>query len=100
VALAFPSVDAGLGYLGMPTDAAWPAAMSNGLYARHFTNTASGKSWLVLLNPKGNGTRTVPLGASYKKLTATSSQATAVNDGTVVTSVTLVDRDGLILMAQ
>jgi hypothetical protein len=97
-ALAFPNVDAGIGYLGQPTDAPWPAPLASGVYERHFANAATGKKWLVLLNPKGNGVRTVPLGASAKKLTGT--QDPAVNDGATVTGVTLQDRDGLILLME
>jgi hypothetical protein len=97
-ALAFPDVDAGIGYLGQPTDAPWPAPLASGVYERHFANAATGKKWLVLLNPKGNGIQTVQLGAKAKKLTGT--QDPSVNDGSTVTSVTLQDRDGLILQLQ
>jgi hypothetical protein len=95
VALAFPNVDAGLGYLGQPSDPAWPAPLPTGVYERHFTNAATGKTWLVLLNPKGNGVQTVQLGVAAKKLTGT--QDPTVNDGSTVTSVTLHDRDGIIV---
>jgi hypothetical protein len=97
VAKSFPDVDAGLGYLGQPTDPAWPPPLANGVYVRHFTNAAAGSSWVVLLNPKGNGTQTVQLGSTMHKLTGT--QDSSVNDGSAVTSVTLQDRDGLILKA-
>jgi hypothetical protein len=50
----------------------------------------------VLVNPKGNGTRTVDLGGEFVRLTGT--QVPAVNNGRVVTSVTLADRDGLFLL--
>ncbi|MHB1846407.1 MAG: LamG-like jellyroll fold domain-containing protein, partial [Deltaproteobacteria bacterium] len=95
VALQFPSVDAGLGYLGQPTDAPWPAPLSTGVYERHFRNAATGVSWVVLLDPKGNGAQTVQLGQSMQKITGT--QDPTVNDGSTVTQVTLQDRDGLIL---
>jgi hypothetical protein len=94
-ALTFPNVDAGLGYLGQPTDPAWPAPMANGVYARHFSNAAAGAEWLVLLNPKGNGAQKVTLSAPMTKLKG--AQDPTVNDGSSVTSVTLQDRDGLIL---
>jgi hypothetical protein len=42
--------------------------------------------------------QTVQLGAKAKKLTGT--QDPSVNDGSTVTSVTLQDRDGLILQPQ
>jgi uncharacterized membrane protein len=49
----------------------------------------------VLVNPKGNGTQTVTLETSYKHLSGT--QAPSVNNGQTVTTVTLNDRDGVIL---
>ncbi|HEY1960573.1 MAG TPA: hypothetical protein VGH28_33410 [Polyangiaceae bacterium] len=95
IALAFPNVDAGLGYLGQPTDLPWPVPLASGVYERHFKNEKSGKNWVVLLNPKGNGQRTVTLDYAMKKITG--KQAPTVNDGSTVTSVTLADADGLIL---
>ena len=50
---------------------------------------------IVLVNPKGNGTKTVTLETSYKHLSGT--QASSINNGQTVTSVTLNDRDGVIL---
>jgi hypothetical protein len=61
----------------------------NGVYRRDFANG------IVLVNPKGNGTRTVTLETSYKHLSG--SQDPTVNNGQTVTSVTLQDRDGVIL---
>ncbi len=65
------------------------AAYQNGVYRRDFANG------IVLVNPKGNGTQTVTLETSYKRLTGT--QAPTINNGQTVTTVTLNDRDGLIL---
>jgi Hypothetical glycosyl hydrolase family 15 len=65
------------------------AAYQNGVYRRDFANG------IVLVNPKGNGTRTVTLETSYKHLSGT--QAPSINNGQTVTSVTLNDRDGVIL---
>jgi hypothetical protein len=48
------------------------------------------------VNPKGNGSRTVTLETSYKHLSGT--QDPAVNNGQTVTTVTLNDRDGVILL--
>ena len=48
------------------------------------------------MNPKGNGTQTVTLETSYKHLTGT--QAPTINNGQTVTTVTLNDRDGVILL--
>jgi hypothetical protein len=50
---------------------------------------------IVLVNPKGNGAQTVSLGGTFTKLKGT--QDPSVNDGSTVTSVTLTDRDGIIL---
>ncbi|HKS54415.1 MAG TPA: putative glycoside hydrolase [Steroidobacteraceae bacterium] len=44
---------------------------------------------IAIVNPDGNGTKTVTVGAGFKKI-----------DGTVVTSVTLPQRDGIILLRQ
>ena len=64
-------------------------AYQNGVYRRDFANG------IVLVNPKGNGTKTVTLETSYKHLSGT--QASSINNGQTVTSVTLNDRDGVIL---
>jgi uncharacterized membrane protein len=61
----------------------------NGVYRRDFENG------IALVNPKGNGTQTVTLETSYKHLSGT--QAPTVNNGQTVTTVTLNDRDGVIL---
>jgi len=66
------------------------AAWQNGVYRRDFQNG------IVLVNPKGNGAQTVTLETSYKHLSG--SQAPSVNNGQTVTTVTLNDRDGVILL--
>jgi hypothetical protein len=79
--------------LGPATSAAYSAgtttAYQNGVYRRDFQNG------IALVNPKGNGTQTVTLETSYKHLSGT--QAPTINNGQTVTSVTLNDRDGVIL---
>jgi len=50
---------------------------------------------IVLVNPAGNGAKTVDLGGTFHKLTGT--QAPDINNGATVTSVTLADRDGIVL---
>jgi hypothetical protein len=45
-----------------------------------------------LCNPKGDGARTVDLGGERRKLAGT--QDPAVNDGALVTSATLAEREG------
>jgi hypothetical protein len=98
----YDNAGAGVGYLrqpvadsaGNPQTAAW----SNGVWMREFQNG------VVLWNPKGNGSRTVnvaalvsPTGhAGLKHIAGT--QDTIVNNGKAVTSVTLQDRDGVILL--
>lgn len=62
----------------------------NGVWRRDFANG------IALVNPKGNGTQTVTLETTYKHLSGT--QAPSVNNGQSVTSVTLNDRDGVILL--
>jgi hypothetical protein len=65
------------------------AAYQHGVYRRDFANG------IVLVNPKGNGVQTVTLETSYKHLSGT--QDRTLNNGETVTSVTLQDRDGVIL---
>lgn len=77
-------------WLGTAVDGPQTTAWSLGVYRREFANG------LVLVNPKGNGSRTVTIGAGWKKFSG--SQAPSVNNGATVTSVTLADRDGLFLV--
>jgi hypothetical protein len=76
--------------LGSATSSPPTVAWQAGVYRRNFQNG------IVLVNPKGNGPRTVTLETSYRKLTGT--QAPSVNNGQTVRSVTLKDRDGIILL--
>jgi hypothetical protein len=83
----FDEFDAPLGQAtGGPPTTAW----QNGVYRRDFENGIS------LVNPKGNGPQTVTLETGFKKLTG--KQAPAVNNGQTVHTVTLNDRDGVILL--
>lgn len=79
-----------VGYLGYPTQAPPTTAWQSGVWRRDFDGG------IALVNPKGNGQRTVTLGGTFKHLTGT--QNPTLNDGSTVTSVTLKDRDGLILL--
>ncbi len=72
--------------LSGPTTSAW----QSGVYRRDFQNG------IILVNPKGNGARTVTLEADFVKLKGT--QVPTVNSGATVRTVTLQDRDGIILM--
>jgi hypothetical protein len=76
--------------LGQATEPPPTSAWRNGVWRRDFTHG------IALVNPKGNGPRTVELGGSFVKIEGT--QDPAVNDGKTVSSVTLRDRDGLILL--
>jgi hypothetical protein len=78
--------------LGMPLSPPPTAAWQNGVWRRDFTNG------IALVNPKGNGPQTVQLGGTFVKIKGT--QDPAVNNGQTVTSVTLQDRDGIILLRQ
>jgi hypothetical protein len=85
----------GLGryYLGRESDLRQKTAWSNGVWRRRFEN-----GW-VLWNPERNGVRTVNLGQTMRRLQGRAGYSdTAVNNGATVTSVTLQDRDGLVLL--
>ena len=96
----------GIGYLGHPiagehgavqTEPRWPDKGTHGVWAREFENG------IVLLNPKGNGSRTITVGSSGADLSDTEWKridgVSSVNDGSNVTSdITLDPRDGLILL--
>ncbi|MDE2052405.1 MAG: hypothetical protein KGJ72_15465 [Gammaproteobacteria bacterium] len=78
--------------LGQATSAPPTAAWQKGVWRRDFSNG------IALVNPKGNGPQTVQLGGTFVKVKG--SQAPSVNNGQTVTSVTLQDRDGIILLRQ
>src|SRR5581483_830133 len=71
-----------------PPTSAW----QKGVWRRDFTNG------IALVNPKGNGPQTVQLGGTFVKLKG--AQDGSVNSGQTVTSVSLQDRDGIILLRQ
>ncbi len=50
----------------------------------------------MLVNPKGNGTQTLTLETSYVKFKGTQDPTT--NNGQTLTTITLKDRDGIILL--
>ena len=98
----YDNAGAGVGYLGQPVASAagnpQTGAWSNGVWMRQFSKG------VVLWNPKGNGVKTVnvanlvsPSGhTGLKHIRGT--QDPAVNNGAAATSVTLHDRDGVILL--
>jgi len=82
--------------LGEPLQGPQRTAWSNGVYERLFQNG------LILLNPRGNGSQTVSvttLGSGlFKHFSGT--QDSTTNNGANVTTVTLTDADGLVLINQ
>ena len=78
-----------LGTASTTAAAAQAAPYQNGVYRRDFQNG------IALVNPRGNGTRTVSLGGTFYKISGTQDPVT--NNGQAVTSVTLNAADGIIL---
>ncbi|HWA86449.1 MAG TPA: Ig-like domain-containing protein [Opitutus sp.] len=81
-------------WLGAPVDPPQTSAKSNGVYIRRFANG------MAIVNPKGNGAKSVDLsalfpGETYKHVLGSRDPK---NDGTTVSTVSLADRDGLILV--
>lgn len=82
------------GYLGTPltvrpTTPTW-AQGTLGVWSRSFTNG------MAIVNPRGNGAQTVTLPQSMKTLSGT--QQPSINNGATVSSVSLADGDGIILL--
>jgi Hypothetical glycosyl hydrolase family 15 len=83
----FDEYNAKLGFAtGAPPTGPW----QNGVWRRDF------EYGVALVNPKGNGQKTVQLETDFRKLSG--AQAPAVNNGQMTRAVTLNDRDGIILM--
>jgi hypothetical protein len=79
-----------LGYLGYPKNPPQTSPWSQGVYRREF------EKGLVLVNPKGNGTRTVSVGSGWRRIDG--SQDPQHNNGQSASSVTLKEQDGIILL--
>jgi hypothetical protein len=79
-----------LGYLGFPKSPPQTSPWSQGVFRREFDKG------LVLVNPKGNGTRTVSVGSGWRRIDG--SQDPKHNNGQSTTSVTLKEQDGIILL--
>ena len=83
----FDEYDVKLGKaISSPPSAAW----KNGVYRRDF------EKGIVLVNPRGNGPQIVTIEAGFKRFVG--KQAPSVNNGADVTSITLKDRDGIVLL--
>jgi hypothetical protein len=78
--------------LGRAVDPPQRSAWRDGVYRRRFENG------MVLVNPKGNGTRTVQIEPGYKRIKGNQDKVT--NNGQPVSSVTLRERGGLILLKE
>jgi|GEM_PF-1216146 len=77
-------------WLGNALDPPQISAWQNGVYRRRFANG------MVLVNPKGNGPKTVNVGTGYHRFTGTQDPIT--NNGAAAGSVSLTDRDALFLV--
>jgi hypothetical protein len=83
----FDEFDSNLGAaISQPAKKPW----QGGVYRRDYANG------IALVNPKGNGAHTVTLEGDFVKIKGT--QDKLVNDGKTVRTVTLKDRDGIILL--
>jgi hypothetical protein len=83
----YDNAGAGRGYLGQPTGAARTVATN--VWRRDYAGGA------VLVNPSDVAV-TVQLGGTFRKIKGT--QAPTVNDGSLVTAVTIPAKDGIILL--
>lgn len=77
-------------WLGAPLEAPPATAWKDGVYRRRFQNG------MAIVNPKGNGVKTVSVEAGYQRIAG--KQAPGVNDGKAASSITLQDRDGILLV--
>jgi hypothetical protein len=86
-ALWFDEYDVDLGRaIEPPQFSPW----QNGVYRRRFQNG------MVLVNPKGNGRQSVQIESGYSRIDGR--QDRTVNNGQIASSVTLAERDGIILI--
>jgi hypothetical protein len=83
----FDEYDVKLGKaISSPPTSPW----KNGVYRRDF------EKGIVLVNPRGNGQQTITLESGFKRFAG--KQAPSVNNGADVTTITLKDRDGIVLL--
>jgi len=76
--------------LGRAIDPPQFSAWQKGIYMRRFENG------MALVNPKGNGTQTIRIESGYERVAG--KQDPSTNNGQAVETVTLSERDGLILI--
>jgi putative glycosyl hydrolase-like family 15 (GHL15) protein len=77
-------------WLGKAIDAPQNSPWQKGVYRRRFANG------MALVNPRGNGTQTVQLEPGYSFIRG--NQDPTVNTGKPAQSVTLIERDGILLV--
>lgn len=76
--------------LGQSVSSPPTGAWQKGVWRRDF------EGGIALVNPKGNGAQTVTLEGDFKRISGT--QDSGVNNGQTTRTVTLQDRDGIILL--
>ncbi|MGQ0592749.1 MAG: putative glycoside hydrolase [Gammaproteobacteria bacterium] len=76
-------------WLGTAVDAPPTSPWKDGVYRRRF------KNGMALVNPRGNGARTVTIEPGYRRFLG--NQARTINNGNPATRITLQDRDGILL---
>lgn len=76
-------------WLGAAVDPPPTAPFEKGVWRRRFEHG------MAVVNPKGNGVQTVGIEPGYRRIAGKQSP---VNDGTPVTTLTLNDRDGILLV--
>jgi hypothetical protein len=81
-------------WMGLPAaGSAWPdTAWQKGVYRRDFENA------VVLVNPRGNGVKTVDVEEGLRRLSGR--QDPAVNNGKVAGRIQLADGDGIVLVRE
>jgi len=77
-------------WLGTAVDAPPTSPWKDGVYRRRF------KNGMALVNPRGNGNRTVTIEPGYKRFLG--KQARGSQQREPATSITLQDRDGILLV--
>ena len=78
--------------LGKAVTSPQTSPWKNGVYRRDFENG------IALVNPKGNGRRTVTLEPGFRRIAG--KQDPVHNNGQPVTTITLDERDGIILVRE
>ena len=76
-------------WLGTAVQEPQTSPWQNGVYKREF------QKGVALVNPTGNGTRTVTVGSGWRRING--NQVPSVNTGALANTVTLEERDGILL---